>query len=67
MVLVTVQDVSEIIKGLRVGSTVDCIHEFDHLIWMGDLNYRLTFGDQTQRSPSEKVRQSRESKTAHPL
>eukprot|EP01006_Ploeotia_vitrea_P034919 TRINITY_DN65818_c10_g8_i2.p1 TRINITY_DN65818_c10_g8~~TRINITY_DN65818_c10_g8_i2.p1 ORF type:complete len:641 (-),score=352.78 TRINITY_DN65818_c10_g8_i2:101-2023(-) len=47
-------DVYEIIKEVRVGKpNMDILHQFAHVVWMGDLNYRLDYGDQgTAESPS---------------
>jgi endonuclease/exonuclease/phosphatase family metal-dependent hydrolase len=49
-------DVAEIVEGLRVGVPgMDILNQFDHVVWMGDLNYRLDYGNQgDDKSPSEK-------------
>jgi hypothetical protein len=51
-----------IVKNIKVGSRgtwySDLLNEFHHLIWMGDLNYRLDFGDPSEReakSPSAEL------------
>jgi Endonuclease/Exonuclease/phosphatase family 2/C2 domain len=48
-------DVMEIIKGVQVGEpSMDFMHQFNHVVWMGDLNYRLDYGDQgDDHSPSK--------------
>ena len=34
-------DAKEIIEGVKLGyQGVDILHQFHHLVWMGDLNYR---------------------------
>lgn len=42
------QDVAEVIGGLKLGrkSGGDILNQFHHVIWMGDLNYRLDYGVQ---------------------
>jgi endonuclease/exonuclease/phosphatase family metal-dependent hydrolase len=40
-------DVKQIIQGLHFGDDkMDCLHQFHHVFWMGDLNYRLAYGTQ---------------------
>jgi endonuclease/exonuclease/phosphatase family metal-dependent hydrolase len=49
-------NVKEIINGVSLGheTRVDIMAQFHHLFWMGDLNYRLDFGDQgDEKTPSE--------------
>lgn len=37
-------DYHKILKGLRLGlKDIDIVHQFDHVFWSGDLNYRLEF------------------------
>lgn len=37
------------------GSRIDPINQFDHLFFLGDLNYRIGFGDQPGKTPSPQV------------
>jgi hypothetical protein len=51
-------DVKEIIKGVQMGGKVNTHHniltQYHHVFWMGDLNYRLDFGDQGDaKTPDE--------------
>mgnify|MGYP001561123710 CR=1 FL=1 len=42
MFAVGILNVKEIIEGVRLGAShVDIHHQFHHVFWMGDLNYRL--------------------------
>lgn len=34
----------KIVRGLRLGNAIDCLSQFDHTIWLGDLNYRTQLG-----------------------
>ena len=39
-------DVKEIIEGVKFGyQGMDVLHQFHHLLWMGDLNYRFVLVD----------------------
>eukprot|EP00455_Lapot_gusevi_P051406 TRINITY_DN7650_c0_g1_i2.p1 TRINITY_DN7650_c0_g1~~TRINITY_DN7650_c0_g1_i2.p1 ORF type:complete len:636 (-),score=195.09 TRINITY_DN7650_c0_g1_i2:4-1911(-) len=51
------QNYSEIVEGSVIGTKhVDMLHQFHHVIWMGDLNYRLDYGDQgDDPSPSQET------------
>jgi Endonuclease/Exonuclease/phosphatase family 2/C2 domain/CAP-Gly domain len=40
-------DVAEIIEGVSMGRfAVDMLNQFHHVVWLGDLNYRLDYGQQ---------------------
>ena len=40
------EDYGEIVSGCAVGERgMDCMNQFHHLVWMGDLNYRLDLSD----------------------
>ncbi|CEP00943.1 hypothetical protein PBRA_008255 [Plasmodiophora brassicae] len=47
-------DLSDILRGIQFASTMtDAVHQFDHLVLMGDLNYRVDFGSQgSAKTPS---------------
>jgi len=48
-------DVAEIINGISFDG-MDIVNQFNHVIWMGDLNYRLNYGDQAEEKvPSFKT------------
>jgi len=49
-------DFKNIVKGLRHlgGDYVDALHQFHHVFWMGDLNYRLDYGDQGDKKTPDK-------------
>ena len=39
-------DYSEIVANVAMGAPgMDLMHQFHHCVWMGDLNYRLDFGE----------------------
>lgn len=51
----------EIVKRAKVGrpfmfnggNHIDVLNQFDHVVWLGDLNYRISFGtDPSSRSPT---------------
>jgi endonuclease/exonuclease/phosphatase family metal-dependent hydrolase len=49
-------DVAEVIRGIKLGhkGKYDILNQYHHVFWMGDLNYRLDFGDQGEaKKPSE--------------
>ncbi|MES1912434.1 MAG: hypothetical protein MHM6MM_004710 [Cercozoa sp. M6MM] len=50
-------DVREIVNGVRVGlEGQDILNQFHSVFWMGDLNYRLDYGDQgNKRTPSAEL------------
>lgn len=52
-------DVSEIISGSRIGEKAgnfDLLHQFHHVFWMGDLNYRVDWGPEPEATtPSKEV------------
>merc|ERR1712130_343218 len=49
-------DFKAIVKGLRHlgGESADALHQFHHVFWMGDLNYRLDYGDQGDKRTPDK-------------
>jgi len=49
-------DFKEICKGIKLGHwKVDMMNQFHILFWMGDLNYRVAYGNQDGETPSEEV------------
>jgi len=50
-------NVAEIITGVHVGYPgMDILHQYDHVFWLGDLNYRLDYGDQgDEKTPSKEL------------
>ena len=41
------ENVREICEGLGLGNPkLDVLNQFHHVVWLGDLNYRLNFGEQ---------------------
>lgn len=52
------EDVCEVISNIRnLGIRgVDILHQYDHVVYMGDLNYRLDYGDQgDDKTPSKEI------------
>jgi len=49
------EDVAEVLQGVAIGKgKVDLLHQYHHVVWMGDLNYRLNFGKSAEaKEPSE--------------
>ena len=47
----------EIVEGCEIGvKPMDILNQFHHVIWMGDLNYRLDYGDQgAKETPSQET------------
>jgi CRP-like cAMP-binding protein len=56
-------DYAEIVKGLRVsvssrgGPRSEFLHEYDHVFWMGDLNYRIDMGKPSTPEEFNKVQE----------
>eukprot|EP00494_Astrolonche_serrata_P027664 UN27928 len=47
-------DYSEIVESLRLGQMKqEIMADFHYVFWMGDLNYRLDYGNQTEKTPSK--------------
>jgi Endonuclease/Exonuclease/phosphatase family 2/C2 domain len=47
-------DFCEIVKAMRLGSRqMDFLNQFHHVVFFGDLNYRLNFANQQDKSPTE--------------
>jgi len=50
------EDYSEIVENIRLGlKKQEILTDFHYVVWMGDLNYRVDFGNQTEKTPSEDV------------
>jgi hypothetical protein len=51
------EDAAEIVRGVRMGPwRMDFLHQFEHVFWMGDLNYRLDFGSQgDEKEPGKEL------------
>lgn len=51
------KDVAEIIGGTKMGfkAQTDILNQYHHVFWMGDLNYRLDYGNPETDSPSKEV------------
>lgn len=37
------------------GSRIDICSQFDHLVFMGDMNYRLNYGEHCDKTPTEEI------------
>lgn len=49
-------DYAEIVQGIRLGKQkMDILNQFHHVFWLGDLNYRLDFGDQKEDEPAKEL------------